>query len=782
MLQTKTQSKVIEITAVFVRERLRFDGSDTMVGEIRVVDSPEYEFGGFPCTVKGEAKDGELRDHGTYRFYGKWQRYVNRRTQVIENQFCFVSAVESLPLDRDSVVAYLVAKGKGNGIGRARAMQLTDKFGSDAVRVCREEPMVAVAAIKGWNEDDAIDFAAALEIDRFREVCHIELMGLLRGRGFPKKTADEAMRKWGNKASEIIKSDPYKLMAFRGCGFKRTDAMYLALGHNPRRMKRQALCVWYSLASDSSGDSWLPLEQVTNNLIRQIGSAADPLAAVKLAKRAKMIDAKLDANKKIWLAEMKKSAHEQKIVELLRFAAIDSVHWLDPEKLDARLSSHQREKLTAIFSDERQPVIWSLAGSPGTGKTFSGAAVIRELGTKHGWGSIAVCAPTGKAAVRITESLNEYKIPLNARTIHSTLGVGLPDDSGNWSFEHNKSNPLPVRFIVVDESSMIDAGLMSSLLSARAKGTGILFIGDINQLAPVGHGAPLRDMIAAGLPTAELTEIQRNSGRIVEACAAIRDGKRFEFSQNLNTDAGENLYLIPKSSSSAQVEAMQAALTGLSKKGFDQVWQCQVLTAVNRKSELARKELNRVLQSFLNHHQPISGCPFRVGDKIVNTKNKFFRALMSDETSEDLQTNEKGEVYVANGELAKVLEVDGGKIVAQLWNPDRTIEIYRSAERNDDGDSESEESDTGCTFDLGYALSVHKFQGSETPVAIVMLDQYPGAKLVCSREWIYTALSRAKKLCLCIGTKDTAYSMVGRQSLWKRKTFLKELIECHGKL
>ncbi len=284
-------------------------------------------------------------------------------------------------------------------------------------------------------------------------------------------------------------------------------------------------------------------------------------------------------------------------------------------------------------------------------------------------------------------------------------------------------------------------------------------------------------MTAAGLPYAELTEIQRNSGRIVQACAEIRDGQRFAFSDRINLDGGENLGLVQANDDRQQVEKMLQAVQLAKRMGHDPIWDVQVLCAVNRKSKISRRELNRVLQGELNQNAEIKGCPFRVGDKIVNTKNGFFRTLEFDQTSADVTTNEKNEVYVANGELAEVLQIEGQTVIARLFNPSRTIQIFRGKTQDQEDGDEDSGPNTGCTFDLGFALSVHKFQGSEIPIAIVMLDKYPGAKLVQTREWIYTAISRAKKLCLCVGQAETAFSAIRRQALWNRKTFLRELIQ-----
>lgn len=437
------------------------------------------------------------------------------------------------------------------------------------------------------------------------------------------------------------------------------------------------------------------------------------------------------------------------------------------------ITPHQRERLSRALSGP----IGILGGGPGTGKTYTVAQLVRSLSGPGGPGldQIAIGAPTGKAAVRVTETLSGHGISLRARTWHSLLRGGA--DGG---FLYDRSNPLPYRVLIGDETSMVDLDLMAAIFRARAAGTLVLLVGDVNQLPPVGHGAPLRDLIAAGLPYGELEEIKRNSGGIVEACHAIRRGQRWE--------CGDNLQLFDHGEPEWQIKRMLQLLGCSRDQGQDPIWDCQVVCPVNAKSPLARKRLNDILQRELNPNgDKAGGNPFRTGDKIVNTKNGRFPAVEFDADDPNLDADQdRGEVYVANGELARVLHVEDRLTVAELANPRRVVKIPRGQSQKEegdqdagsggDGDNDSDKSTgTGCSWDLGYALSVHKSQGSEWPTVLVMLDEYPGAKMVASREWIYTAISRAKTSCCLIGRKATADAMCRRQSIWKRKTLLKEL-------
>ena len=185
------------------------------------------------------------------------------------------------------------------------------------------------------------------------------------------------------------------------------------------------------------------------------------------------------------------------------------------------ISQHQKQQLTIATSNR----VGLLTGTPGTGKTYTLAKFVRDWGDRYGLGSIAVCAPTGKAGVRCTESMLAAGVDIEATTIHRLLGVGRNGHDGEgWGFEYNAENPLPHACIVVDETSMVSASLMADLLAATTPHTRLVFVGDPHQLPPVGHGAPLRDLIRTErIPHGELSEIWRNDGGVVRICREIRN-------------------------------------------------------------------------------------------------------------------------------------------------------------------------------------------------------------------------------------------------------------------
>ncbi len=749
---------LVEISGRFIGEKIRFENPDTgdvIIAEIQLAPPEDPTNETAPrgrISIKGQAEFQELIPGCEYRFYGKWTQYKNKRTRCTEKQFSFQSFVAVAPASREAIIAYLVNHGSGLGLGKARATKLYEAFLQDTIRIARTDPQRVHRELQKsglhYDLNKAQCLARELQADEAVEAIKLDLTTLVTNRGFPKNIVNTVIQAWGNRAAQVIRRDPYRLMKFKGCGFKRCDSMWLDLGLNPTRMKRQAYCCWYAVASDTEGHTWFEDKVPAGFLRANIGGAGagvDPAKALGLATRGRLLgkvnsvrNGGLIGNQEVgklpparvqtWYAEFHKARHERQIAEAILLAADEPHFWPSVDQL--KLSDHQKEiaKKALIGS------ICVLGGSPGTGKTWTVSEIVLAAADVVGMDNILVGAPTGKAAVRVTENLTAKGIDLRARTWHSLLLALEMNKDHSPYFEH--------KVLIGDESSMLDTDLMAAIIRAKAAGAMLLLVGDVNQLPPVGHGAPLRDMIAAGVPYGELIEIVRNSGGIVETCAAIRDCKPWS--------AGDNLHLVDAREEGQHLERIKEIFRSAKEQGLDPVWDVQIVVAVNEKSPLSRKELNKQLQQYLNNQPGEEGRTFRAGDKVVNTNNGFFKS-------------EKDEVYVANGELGKVLSVDAGQMTIQLDAPARTIQVRFGGEG-------------GCTWDLGYALSVHKSQGSDWPWVVVVLDDYPGAKMVCDRSWLYTAISRAKERCWLVGQKSVASRMCRVSKIWHRKTFLRELI------
>jgi exodeoxyribonuclease V alpha subunit len=264
------------------------------------------------------------------------------------------------------------------------------------------------------------------------------------------------------------------------------------------------------------------------------------------------------------------------------------------------------------------------------------------------------------------------------------------------------------------------------------------------------------------VPTGRLTEIRRNSGRIVQTCAEIRDNRKFSAAPILDLPNGENLTLHECPDTDA-ADVVLRMIHWLASHCDDVTEQLQVVCGKNDR----RKALNAMLQKALNSAgQQHEGNPFRIGDKIV---------CLSNGTYPDAEEKTAAH-FVANGELGRVLRIQPGRMVVALSDPQRSVLVTHAAVREDDRQtSEGEESSRGALgdWDLGYCLSVHRSQGSQWRFVIVVADR--AAAMVQSRQWVYTAISRAERATLVIGQRTTLEQAMRREGISGRKTMLVEL-------
>ena len=698
-------------------------------------------------TICGPA-DERLEPGMTYRFFGLWKESKYGR------QFQFKVFTTHEPLNREGVVNYLEKMLRGTGIGKVAAAKIWDRYGSDSVRVLRTQPNVVAEAL-GIAVEKCHKAADRLTEHARTENSLVEVMGLFAGRGFPMSTAKEIIGRWGSKAPGIIRQDPYRLMTarFPGCGFARCDGLYLSLGLDPAKLKRQTICMTYEMSRGGNGDTWYAVESVVEDLRKKIAWAElDPKRAIRLGKRARWISTRRDEEGRLWLSPTTHATAEQSVAEIVaELSSVEGSWPLDDEHLSA-LTDHQREELLKATAG----MVGILSGTPGTGKTYTAASVLRSILATPSSGAVAVLAPTGKAAVRAPESLARQGIPIQATTIHRAL---LPNRAchgvGDWGFIHNEHNKLPFKFVLVDETSMVDVLLMRSLLRALQPGTRVLLIGDPNQLPPVGHGAPFRDLIAAGLPHGSLKEVKRNSGLIVEACSAIRQGHRIPSCDRFD-DAGNNLRFVSVGSPVGVVGVVRSVYESVRRKGDrDPIEDIQILVPMNEQGFLGRKKLNTILQNILNADgHTATGNPFRVGDKVICTLNGFYPS----------EADRKLPEFLANGDIGKVVAVSDQIAVIKFPSVGDGTRVVRIPIK----------SEYSKAFDLAYAITCHKSQGSEWPVVIILADDT--ANRVCSREWWYTAISRAKDRCLIIGKPSTVDRQSRRILLDSRKTFLVDLL------
>jgi exodeoxyribonuclease V alpha subunit len=823
-------AKTEEITAIFLSERRPPNCNDFFIGNFRqVTESGE----GKSITVIGNSEPDELRSQRSYRLYGNWKQH-----DKFGPQFELKTFVESKPLGRTGIIKYLEEM---PGIGMARAIQIYNLWGSDAVRICREHPDLVEEKVKGLSTEKCVAISKALKELETTESMSIDLIDLLSGRGFSKSITREVIKLWGNRAAEIIRRDPYKLMRFRGVGFLKADSFWKDLGLPLGKLKRQVRCLLHAIETKSNGSVWVDEKTCLDYLESQIGgtrSDSDGNAkkvinldrAIQLGVRAKKLavcvydeqlptcgrcggagtteipslffdgetelaDCKLcngkgavspagrtEVAKVRWLAAYDRAETESFIAKHIAEAELETPCWptMDHPAF-ANLTEHQRSELEKSLTS----VICCFGGSAGTGKTTTMGALIQAIIETNGIGSIGIGCPTNKAASRLTEVLLGNDIKLQAVSNHRLLGVES-SDGGQWHFKHHESNPFPYQFVIIDEGGFPDNAMFESLLRARPKGTHFIFTGDWRQLPPIGAGKPMRDIIDAGVAYGELTVVMRNAGSIAEAAKAIRELRPIQYDKEINLAEKKNLKLnyAKKESAAAVVirsidEAMKIDPT------LDRVRDIQVICAVNKKSAVAREKLNAMLHDVLNPGgKRIDGNPFRIGDKVVKRRDSgFFQTEHADD--QPFSFDDDGDTaFVSNGEFGIVLKVEKKRTLVEFSAPSRRAWIpldFASAKEGDESDGD-EKSSGAAGLELGWACTLHVFQGSEIPVGIVVWDEYPGACGdfgVCKREWPTTSITRSKKFCICVGKPETATIMCRHDSLSKRKTFLAEKIREH---
>lgn len=733
-------------------------------------------------TVKGNTNGSPLATGRKYVFFGQWTT-----SEQYGAQFRFESFTEGEPDNKQGIVKYLVEK--CHGIGNAGASRLYEEFGNRTLAAIWENP---TGAANACGISEAVAKAAAKEIGGNLQAAQsrAECFALLAGKGFGPSAVDACLAKWGARAAQLIRRDPWLLLTndIPRAGFKTVDRLFLTLGGDPGRLKRQTLAGWDSLREASSGDTWHGQGVFNAGIVKAVNvvdSRCD--RALELAVRAGWVQRWNVAGESMYLAEHLKAANERLVAQhLRRLLEGGNGEWTD---LDGTGVSEHQAELWERATD--WPVV-IIAGTPGTGKTYLAAAAIKRSAPHCGHNRIAVCAPTGKAAVRITEALHRSGVGIQATTIHQLLRIGRNGyDGRGWGFLHDENDPLPYDLVVVDEVSMLDVDLAASLFRAIPDGARLLLVGDPYQLPPVGHGATLRDCLAAGLPTCELTEIHRNSGAIVRACRDIKEGVPFKACESINEAIGDNLRLIECKDEREQLVYLRAIFDRLKAAGsFDPFRDVQVITPMNDKSQVSRKQLNAMLQAIVN---PASSAgeaekvgDFRRKDKIICLRNTFLSAVkdvpatmahnVAAYSPAPGPSGERGEHYIANGDSGQVLALDEKTktIVVRFDAPTRLVKIPMGRPA---GDANGGEDSLGERFALSYAITIHKSQGSEWPLVIVMVDEE--AKQIASRELIYTAISRAKRVCLILGKRAVIDKQLRIVSLGKRKTFLKELLT-HG--
>ena len=604
-----------------------------------------------------------------------------------------------------------------------------------------------------------------------------QIVGFLDQFGIGPQSAETVYKKLGENALEKIGENPYILIDVASkVNFEKVDSIALKLGIDPDNYTRIRSAIKYGLERIGlNGHSTVLYENLlkfVQDLLRIDANNIEEAIISMKAKEEIIIEEREDGTEWVYAKpfyEAEKNIAER-LISLKNSENIKYISTLkkDLEKIEKdiniELSDKQREAIESVNDNN----VCIITGGPGTGKTTIIKAII-ELYKKHGMKPV-LCAPTGRAAKRMTETTGE-----EAKTLHRLLELaGISDDNENFNTDLLVT-PIDGDIIIVDEASMLDMFLMNYLLKAIYKGTKLVLVGDINQLPSVGPGSVLKDIIESEkIHTITLNQIFRQAAKskIIVNAHRVNEGQNF-ISGNVkqtiiddeNIDLLDDFFFIQENNQ----EKIQQTIISLCKGrlqnygNYDFFNNIQVITPT-KKGKLGTKELNILLQNELNPEEEdkkernFGEVVFREQDRVMQTKNNY-NILWEKENEREFKKELGNGIF--NGELGRIDKIN---------KEDKTIRV-----KFDDGKIATYESTDLDQLEHAYAITVHKSQGSEFDVVILVAAQ--SAPMLLTRNLIYTAMTRAKKLLIIIGSKSVVDYMIQNNTTKHRNTGLKFKLE-----
>jgi exodeoxyribonuclease V alpha subunit len=678
------------------RTRFANDASGWAVVEAATAD-------GAPLVLVGPLI--HLEDRERVQVVGEWVEDARFGRQVKVSE-----AIPLPPSDAEALIGYLR---RVRHVGVKRAERLVERYGADEVLAeIDRDPRGAFSSvgIRGAAADQAGEAWDALRVTR-----RLHLLLAPHGLGYLVTRIQEA---YGDSAHRVVGENPYELTSVFGVGFGLADRIARAAASGaPSGHERARAGLLHLLAeAERGGSTCVALEPLLFSLHELLGPDQ---AGVSETLVDELVGAGDLERVEDWIYRAPTARLEAELAELVAglLATEPSGRLKDPEaeaieRAGPELTPEQRGGVEAAFALRLSLV----TGGPGTGKTAS-IRTIGALATGQG-ARVMLLAPTGRAAVRMTEATG-----LRARTVHSALGW-IPGEGPT----HDAEDPLPCDLLIVDECSMANLELLVTLLRAVHGRANVVLVGDADQLAPVGAGKPFAELVASGLvPTARLTHIFRQAAgsMIVQGAHAIRRGEAPEFSPT--PGMRRDLFLIERADPRAAREEIVSLVSRRLPEhyGVDPVLDIQVFAPVY-KGELGIDRLNAALREALNPDgPPVRGGRLRIGDKVMLTGRNLH------------------ELGLMNGTTLRLLD----EVTGQEQGDDPALilgaedSVFRLAPR----DSER--------LVLAYACSVHRGQGIELPVAVIVAHPAAGAFFL-RREMLYTAITRARLATVVVGSLE----------------------------
>ena len=693
----------------------------------------------------------EPKQGAKYRLEGKFTIHAR-----YGEQFSFTSYEELMPEGEDAILEFLSA-GNIRGIGPKTARLLVDAFGEETLKIIEEEPQ-KLLAISGIGAKSLRKITESF--GESREFANVSIE--LRELGIEMSDAVRIYKIYGKDSVSIVRENPYILVEdIRGITFPKADMIAARLGFEPDSGVRIESGIRHALRTWAASGSTLMPERL---LIEKVAELLDTsMENVSDAVRDMVFNGELeeDVVDDVPVIYLYGYYHAEQRVAFNIGRIRDAVSRPIPADAD-NLIRDAEENLSADMSgyvslsdEQREAVRMALGsnisiitGGPGTGKTTIInilVSIFKRLNLE-----VALAAPTGRAAKRMEEASGEP-----AMTIHRLLEYVYSEDEELLNFGRNEENPLEQDVIIIDEASMIDIMLMDGLLSAVKSGTILIFTGDADQLPSVGAGNVLRDMIASEyICTTRLREIFRQAGdsRIITNSHLINNGEYPE-----QGEKGEDFFIMRKDNENDILETIKEMVGGRLEKGFDFIHSAddiQILTPTKR-GVLGAPNLNTVLQEVINPAEEgvpelrIGAKVFRPGDKVMQLRNNY-----GAEWKDELTWAEGEGIF--NGDMGTVESVDVHDKSMVVKSDDRLITY--------EGDMFEE-------IDLAYAVTVHKSQGTEFPAVIIPAWRFP--PMLMTRNLLYTAVTRGKKLVLIIGDPRCVQMMIDNNRADGRYTGLR---------
>ena len=712
----------------------RNDANGWTVLELAADDELHTAVGVMPTVQVGE----QLKLTGEWTEHPKFGR-----------QFRASACEQQLPTDSDAVFRYL-ASGAIKGIGPVTAAALVDKFGEDTLRVMEEQPE-RLTEVKGITAAKAEKIAK-----EYREQFGLrEVILAFSGYGLTQSEALRCWKRWGAATVDTIRKNPY-LLCSTGLyiSFERADAICMEMDRaadDPRRLEAGLLHVLrHNL---QNGHTCLPADKLIAATAPMLGVGGECVADTlqDMVSRFVVRTETFDGRLFVFLPAL----HQAEKYIASRIRLMTGFHTEINHGIRKNLETMERKNGITYEQQQRKAVLAAvekgvliLTGGPGTGKTTTLRAIIALL---EGLGErVEIAAPTGRAAKRMSELTG-----CEARTIHRLLEVQW-DESDMPVFARHEKNPLEADALIVDEMSMVDAPLFESLLRAMKPASRLILVGDTDQLPAVGAGSVLHDLIDSGaLPVVKLTQVFRqalesdiiaNAHRIVSGdmpTLGKKDGDFFFLEQ-----------VLPEHVADTVVDLCARRLpAGYGFSVFDGI---QVLCP-GRKGLLGTVRLNERLQEVLNppeeHKREWQGesALLREGDKVMHIKNDYDIGWTRD-------TGEMG-AGVFNGDIGVLEEISPREQVLRVRYDDR-VAVYSYEQAKE--------------LEPAYAITVHKSQGSEFEAVVLPVCHVP--QLLCYRNLLYTAVTRAKTLLVSVGDRDTLRTMVNNDRKTLRYTGLRQFL------